>query len=84
MAIRAAELQVVIGADVNSALKGIRGAMGQIQQAGTTALGVFTGQVLFGAMQQVGQAFVGLGQDAMRATVSWEQLRFAVESLTAN
>jgi tape measure domain-containing protein len=84
MAIRAAELQVVIGADVNSALQGIRGAMGQIQQAGTTALGVFTGQVLFGAMQQVGQAFVGLGRDALQATVGWEQLRFSIESLTAN
>jgi len=84
MPIRAAELQVVIGADVNSAVQGIRGAMGQIQQAGMTALGVFTGQILFGAVQQAGQALIGLGRDALRSTVGWEQLRFAIESLTAN
>jgi len=84
MPIRAAELQVVIGADVNAAVQGIRGAMGQIQQAGMTALGVFTGNLLYGAVQQAGQALIGLGQDALQSTVSWERLRFSIESLMAS
>jgi tape measure domain-containing protein len=84
MAIRAAELEVVIGANTNPAVQGIRKAMGQIQNAGMSAFGIFTGQLLYNAVQQAGQAIIGLGSDALQATVSWEQLGFSIKSLMAN
>jgi tape measure domain-containing protein len=83
MAIKAAELQVVIGADTSGAVSGIRSAMGTIGGMAQTALGVFTGQLLFNAVQRVGTAITGLARDAMQSTVSWEQLRFSLESLVA-
>ena len=84
MAIKAAELQVVIGADTSGAVSGIRSAMGTIGGMAQTALGVFTGQLLFNAVQRVGTAITGLARDAMQSTVSWEQLRFSIENLVAS
>lgn len=54
MAIKAAELQVVVGADTNPAVQGIRGAMGMIGSAASTALGVFTSNLMTQAISSLG------------------------------
>lgn len=54
MAIKAAELQVVIGADTNPAVQGIKGAMGAIGNAASTALGVFSGMLMTQAIGALG------------------------------
>lgn len=54
MAIKAAELKVVIDADTNPALQGIKGAMGAIGSAASTALGTFSGMLMTRAVDALG------------------------------
>ncbi|MEZ0396838.1 MAG: tape measure protein [Anaerolineales bacterium] len=77
MAIRAAELEIVIGADTNPAVQGIRGAMRAISNAASTALGVFSGMLM---TQAVG-ALSGLASAGVQAVGEFERLELTLQTL---
>lgn len=77
MAIRVAELQVVIGADTNPAVQGIRGAMGIIGNAAGTALGVFTGSLMTQAVGALG----GLASAGIQAVGEFERMSATLGTL---
>ncbi len=77
MAIKAAELQVVIGADTNPAVQGIRGAMGLIGQTAATALGVFSGVLMTQAVSALG----GLASAGVQAVGEFERMEATLATL---
>jgi tape measure domain-containing protein len=77
MAIRAAELHVVIGADTNPAVQGIRNAMGTIGSAASTALGVFSGVLMSQAVSSLGT----LAMSGVQAVGEFERLSATLETL---
>lgn len=79
MAIKAAELQVVIGADTQPAVTGIERAAGLIKQAVASALGFLGSQVIsntLGTLQS-------LSREAVSAVLEYERLAFSIESMMA-
>ncbi len=77
MAIKAAELQVVIGADTNPAVQGIRGAMGTIGNVASTALGVFSGMLMTQAVGALG----GLASAGIQAVGEFERMGATLSTL---
>lgn len=77
MAIKAAELQVVIGADTNPAVVGIRNAMGLIGQTASTALGVFSGMLMTQAVGALGN----LAAAGVSAVSEFERLELTLGTL---
>lgn len=79
MAIKAAELSVVIGADTSAAVTGIRGALSTVQQAGANMLGYLSAQVF----TQVVSGFEELGREAFNSVASFESLGMTMQTLVA-
>ena len=77
MAIKAAELQVVIGADTNPAVQGIRSTMGKIGNVASTALGVFTGTMMTQAVGALG----GLASAGIQAVGEFERMSATLGTL---
>lgn len=79
MAIKAAELSVVIGADTSEAARGIQGALSTIQQAGANALGYLAANVF----SKIVSGFVDLGREAFNSVASFESLGMTMQTLVA-
>lgn len=77
MAIKAAELQVVIGADTNPAVQGIKNAMGIIGNAAGAALGVFSGMLMTQAVNALGN----LASAGIQAVGEFERMSATLETL---
>lgn len=79
MAIRAAELEVVIGADDREARQKIGGFSSFLGEVGKTAVGFLGAQVFQSAISGVQQ----LGREALTAYANYERLGMSLESLVA-
>lgn len=79
MAIKAAELSVVVGADTNAAVTGIQGALGTVQQAGANMLGYLSAHVF----TQMISGFADLGRQAFESVASFESLGMTMQTLVA-
>jgi tape measure domain-containing protein len=82
MAIEAAKLNVIIGADTSSAQRGINmidRAMSGFAQTAQTAFGFFAG----GLMQQAVSGIGSLGREALDSYADFERLGMSLETLVA-
>lgn len=79
MAIKAAELEVVIGADVSTAQKAIGGFTDFLRTSAANAVGFFSAQVFGQGIQAVKQ----LASEGLGAVLSYERLSMTLEALSA-